>query len=110
MLYKNPRKFAIKQASIIWNLAEVLTNNQAKNINKINDEIEKKLKTLTTNFSINKKVVREVGESHPPAEDELSSYCFTDLIPPKVQRLILPLMKMILNLKRWWKWPHQGYC
>ena len=39
---------------------------------------QKKLKTLTTNFSINKKVVREVGESHPPAEDELSLYCFTD--------------------------------
>ena len=34
-------KSAIKQANIIGNLTEVLTNNQAKNINKVSDEINK---------------------------------------------------------------------
>ena len=123
--------------------AEILTNNQTKNINKISDETGKKLETFNnsltmynktksssgvatisispnkakatgmttisdnprntswanasveddggisscleeatdmrkgkikrvTNFNINKKVVRETGDSHPPAEDELS--------------------------------------
>ena len=54
------------------NFAEILTNNQTKNINQISDEIGKKLEILTTNFSINKKLVRKAGKSHPPAEDELS--------------------------------------
>ena len=130
--------------------AEVLTNNQTKNINKISDEIGKKLETFNnslttynktksstgvatisinskktkvtgaatisinprntsranasveddggsssqeeatdmrkgkrkrvTNFNINKKVVRETGDSHPPAEDELSLYSGSDLL------------------------------
>ena len=33
-----------------------------------------------TNFSINKKVVTEKGDSHPTAEDELSLYCGSDLV------------------------------
>ena len=40
--------------------------------NKISDEIGKKLETVTTNSSINKKAVRKAGESHPPAESELT--------------------------------------
>ena len=32
-----------------------------------------------TNFNINKKVVRETGDSHPLAEDELSLYGGSDL-------------------------------
>ena len=32
-----------------------------------------------TNFNINEKVVRETGDSHPPAEDELSLYGGSDL-------------------------------
>ena len=31
------------------------------------------------NLNINKKVVREAGDSHPPAEDELSLYGGSDL-------------------------------
>ena len=61
------------------NLHAVLTNNQAKNINEITDELKKKLETLTTNLSRNKKVVRQVGECHFPAEDELSLYGCSDL-------------------------------
>ena len=79
MFYKNLRKFAIKQTNIIETFVEILTNNRAKNINKISDEIEKKLETLTTNFSINKKVVRQAGESHPLEEDEPSLYGCSDL-------------------------------
>ena len=79
MFYKNLRKFAIKQTNIIETFVEILTNNRAKNINKIRDEIEKKLETLTTNFSINKKVVRQAGESHPLEEDEPSLYGCSDL-------------------------------
>ena len=37
MFYKIPRKFAIKQANT-GNLAEFLTNNEAKNINEIRGE------------------------------------------------------------------------
>ena len=40
--------------------------------NKISDEIGKKLETVTTNSSINKKAIRKAGESHPPAENELT--------------------------------------
>ena len=32
-----------------------------------------------TNFNINEKVVRETGDSHPPADDELSLYGGSDL-------------------------------
>ena len=39
-------KFTIKQADIMESLAEVLANNQTKNINKISNEIGKKLETF----------------------------------------------------------------
>ena len=74
MFSKYPRKFAIKQANIIGNFSEILTNNQAKNIHKISNEIEKKLESLTTKFSMNKKVVRQAGESHSLAKDQLSFF------------------------------------
>ena len=62
MFLKSPGKFTMKQANIMENFAEIFTNNQAKNINKISDEIGKKIETVTTNSSINKKVVRQAGE------------------------------------------------
>ena len=47
MLFKHPRKIHnIKQADIMGGFAQVLTNNQAKNINKISNEIGKKLETF----------------------------------------------------------------
>ena len=52
------------------NLAKIFTNNQAKDINKISDKIGKKLETVTTNSSTNKKVVRQAGESYLPADNE----------------------------------------
>ena len=138
--------------------AEVLTNNQTKNINKISDEIGKKLETFNnslttynktksstgvatisinpkktkvtgaatisinprntsranasveddggsssyqqkatgmrkgkrkrvTNFNINKKVVRETSDSHPPAEDDLSLYGGSNL-DEQIDRLV----------------------
>ena len=69
----------MKQANIIEKFAETFTNNKAKDINKISDEIGKKLETVTTNSSINKKVVRQAGESHPPAENELTLDGSSDL-------------------------------
>ena len=69
----------MKQANIMENFAETFTNNKAKNINKISDEIGKKLETVTTNSSINKKVVRQAGESHPTAENELTLDGSSDL-------------------------------
>ena len=145
-------EFTIKQDDNMRSFAEVVTNNQAKNINKISDEIGKNLETFNdsltaynkvksttgvitnsinpnetkatgaalisvkpksnsranvsldddgsssshdcqeeaivtrkgkgkrvTNFNINKEIVRETDESHPPAEDELSLYGVSDL-------------------------------
>ena len=143
-------KFTIKQADIMGNFAEVLANNQTKNINKISDEIGKKLGTFNdsliaykantnkakamaaatirvnpkstsrvstcveadgsssssihdcqeedtdtrkgkrkrvTNLNVNKKVLRETGDSHPPAEDELPLYGGSDL-HEKIDRLV----------------------
>ena len=153
MFFKHPQKFTIKQVDIIGGFAEVLTKNGAKNINKISNEIGKKLenfndsltaynkakrstgvvtfsinpdktkttqaatininskstsranasveddgsssnshdcqedandtrkgkRTRVTNFNINKKLVRETGDSHPLPEDELSLYGGSDL-------------------------------
>ena len=62
MFLKNPGKFTMKHANIMENFAEIFTNNQGKNINKICDEIGQKIETVTTNSSINKKVVRQSGE------------------------------------------------
>ena len=44
-------KFTIKQANIMGSFAEVLTNNQAKNINKISDKIGKKLETFNNSLT-----------------------------------------------------------
>ena len=43
-------KFTIKQANVKGNFAEVLINNQATNINKISDEIGKKLETFNNSL------------------------------------------------------------
>ena len=43
MFFKQPRKIQMKQPDIIGSFAEVLTNNQAKNRNKISDEKRNKL-------------------------------------------------------------------
>ena len=69
----------MKQVNIMENFAETFTNNKAKNINKISDEIGKKLETVKTNSSINKNVFRQAGESHPPAENELTLDGSSDL-------------------------------
>ena len=88
------------------NFAEIFTNNQAKNINKISDEIGKKFETVTTNSSINKKVVRQAGESHPPSDNELTLNGGSDLdkqigrLVDTTKNVILLLMMMVLNLGR----------
>ena len=59
-----------------------------------------------TNLNVNKKVLRETGDSHPPAEDNclymVALTCMSKLTdwwtPPIVQRLVLQIM-MNLNLK-----------
>ena len=61
------------------NFAETFTNNKAKNINKISDEIGEKLETVKTNSSINKTLFRQAGESHHPAENELTLDGSSDL-------------------------------
>ena len=61
------------------NFAETFTNNKAKNINQISDEMGKKLETVKINSSINKKLFRQAGESHPPAENELTLDGSSDL-------------------------------
>ena len=45
-------KFTRKQANIMGNFAEALTNNQAKNINKNCDEIGKKPETFNNSFTV----------------------------------------------------------
>ena len=146
-------KFKIKQADIMGCFAEVLANNQTMNVNKISNDIGKKLETINdsltahkgnsrtrvaiisitpnkakvmgaatiiinptitssanasvkdeggnsssshecqeedtdtrkgkrkcvTNLHVNKKVIRETDDSHPPIEDELSLYGGCDL-------------------------------
>ena len=154
-------KFTIKQADIMGNFAEVLANNQTKNINIISNEIGKKLENFNdsliahkaksstgvasisinpnktkamgvatisvnpkstsranasveddggnsssshdcqeedtdarkgkrkhvTNLKVNKKVIRETGDSHPLVEDELSLYGGSDL-DEQIDRLV----------------------
>ena len=83
-------KFTMKQANIMGSFAEVLTNNQTKNIQKISDEIGKKLETFNDSLTAYNKTksretgdsqvtFRETGDSHPPAEDELPLYGGSDL-------------------------------
>ena len=79
MFLKNPRKFTMKQPNIMENFAETFTNNKAKNINQISDEMGKKLETVKINSSINKKLFRQAGESHPPAENALTLDGSSDL-------------------------------
>ena len=60
-----------------------------------------------TNFNINKKVLRETGDSHSPTEDELSLCGGSDL-DEQIDRLVdttnsqvfLQMIMMNLNLKR----------
>ena len=51
MFFKHPQKFTIKQVDIIGWFAEVLTKNHAKNINKIINEIGKKLETFNDSLT-----------------------------------------------------------
>ena len=45
----------MKQANIMEKFAETFTNNKAKNINEISDEIGKKLETVTKKFQYKQK-------------------------------------------------------
>ena len=96
----------MKQANIMENFAEIFTNNQVKNINKISDEIGKKFEIVTANSSINKKVVRQAGESHSPSGNELTLNGGSDLdkqigrLMDTTKNAILLLMMMNLNLDR----------
>ena len=56
-----PEKFTIKQADIMGSFAEVLTNNQTKNINKISDEIGKKLETFNNSLIAYNKAKSSTG-------------------------------------------------
>ena len=51
----------IKQANIMGSFAEVLTNNQTKNINKISDEIGKKLETFNNSLTTYNKTKSSTG-------------------------------------------------
>ena len=90
------------------NFAKTFTNNQAKNINKISDELGKKLETLTTNSSINKnwsdKQVKVTLQQRTNCLYMVALTWVSKLAdwwtPPKIQSLILLLIMMILNLKR----------
>ena len=54
-------KFTIKQANIMGSFAEVLTNNQTKNINKISNEIGKKLETFNNSLTTYNKTKSSTG-------------------------------------------------
>ena len=54
-------KFTMKQANIMGNFAEVLPNNQAKNINKISDEIGKKLESFNNSLTAYNKAKTSAG-------------------------------------------------
>ena len=54
-------KFTIKQANIMGSFAEILTNNQTKNINKISDETEKKLETFNNSLTMHNKTKSSSG-------------------------------------------------
>ena len=51
----------MKQANTMGNFAEVLTNNQAKNINKISDKIRKKLETFNNSLTTYNKAKSSTG-------------------------------------------------
>ena len=54
-------KFTIKQANIKGSFAEIVTNNQAKTINKISDEIGKKLETFNNSLTAYNKTKSSTG-------------------------------------------------
>ena len=71
--------FIIKQANIMGSFAEVLTNSQTKNINKISDEIGKKLQTLNNSLTAYNKTKSSTGHSvrwgiNPPSKTPPSSF------------------------------------
>ena len=90
MFLKNPRNFTVKQGNIMENFAETFTNNKTKNINKISDEIEKKLETVTTQKTNRLYMVALTWIS------KLADWW----TPPKMHRLILLLIMMVLNMGR----------
>ena len=61
MFFKHPQKFTIKQVDIIGGFAEVLTKNGAKNINKISNEIGKKLENFNDSLTAYNKAKRSTG-------------------------------------------------
>ena len=61
MFFKHPENFTTKQVDIIGRFSEVLTKNHAKNINKISNEIGKKLETLNDSLTAYNKAKRSTG-------------------------------------------------
>ena len=61
MFFKHPQKFTIKQVDIIGRFAEFLTKNHAKNINKISNEIGKKLETFNDSLAAYNKAKKSTG-------------------------------------------------
>ena len=57
----NTMSTTMQQANIKGNFAEVLANNQANNINKISDEIGKKLETFNNSFTAYNKGKSSMG-------------------------------------------------
>ena len=51
----------MKQANTMGHFAEVLTNNQVKNINKISDKIRKKLETFNNSLTMYNKEKSSTG-------------------------------------------------
>ena len=54
-------KFTIKQANIMGSFADVLTNNETKSVNKVSDEIGKKLKTFNNSLTTYNKAKSSAG-------------------------------------------------
>ena len=68
-------KFKIKQADIIGSFAEVLTNNQAKNINKMKDEIGKKLETFSNILTAYNKAESSTGVATISINPNKTKFC-----------------------------------
>ena len=89
-------KFTIKQANIMGSFAEVLTNNQTKNINKISDEIGKKLQTLNNSLTAYNKTKSSTGHSvrwgiNPASKTPPSSFSPSPLL--NLQTVQAPLFR-----------------
>ena len=76
----NPRNTSSANASVEGNGGSSSCPEEAT-------DTRKGKRKCVTNFNINKKVVRETGDSHPPAEDELSLYGGFDL-DKQIDRLV----------------------